>query len=114
MPPPYYAYYGDNVACVIWSSGEHFLKDNHTDCKNLTCFPHFSNHPCIYRKKGYDMRKYKRVSRHPSEVTKARLSGVMKGRSLDPSTRKKIADSLRAYWRDDRNFPADADERDKM
>lgn len=53
---------------------------------------------------------FKRVSRHPSEVTKTRISQSLSGRSKSMEQRSRTSASMKKYWSDDSNFPADADE----
>ena len=51
--------------------------------------------------------EYKRQSRHPSEETKNKTSQALKGRSKPEMVRQKISNSLKQYWSNDDNFPAD-------
>ena len=69
-----------------------------------TCLLYYTNH--IYLKKSENM-EYKRVSRHPSEATKNKTSTSLTGRITPDYVRQKISQSLKAYWSNDDNFPAD-------
>lgn len=51
--------------------------------------------------------EYKRQSRHPSEETKSKTSQALKGRTIPEIVRQKISQSLKQYWSNDDNFPAD-------
>lgn len=51
--------------------------------------------------------EYKRQSRHPSEATKSKTSQSLKGRSKPDHVRQLISQSLKRYWANDDNFPAD-------
>ena len=50
---------------------------------------------------------YKRQSRHPSEATKSKTSQSLKGRSKPDHVRQLISQSLKRYWANDDNLPAD-------
>ena len=69
-----------------------------------TCLLYYTNH--IYFKKSENM-EYKRVSRHPSEMTKNKTSQSLKGHTTPDHVRQLISQSLKAYWSNDDNFPAD-------
>lgn len=51
--------------------------------------------------------EYKRQSRHPSEATKNKTSQALKGRTKPEHVRQLISQSLKRYWANDDNFPAD-------
>ena len=53
---------------------------------------------------------YRRTSRHPSDATKAKISASLRGGGYVKTQQhcQHLSDSLKAYWRDDRNFPDDA------
>lgn len=51
--------------------------------------------------------EYKRQSRHPSEETKSKTSQTLKGRTKPDHVRQLISQSLKRYWANDDNFPAD-------
>lgn len=51
--------------------------------------------------------EYKRQSRKPSEETKARISNSLKGVSKSAEHKQHISQSLKNYWDNDENFPAD-------
>ena len=50
---------------------------------------------------------YKRVSRHPSDETKRKISSTMKGRAKTDAHKKNISSGLVQYWGNSDNFPAD-------
>ena len=52
-------------------------------------------------------KQFKRVSKHPSETTKQRISTALTGRHLNLNTRLKISQALSTYWNNPDNFPAD-------
>ena len=60
------------------------------------------------------MNKYKRISRHLSPETRAKLSAAQRGKSKSEIQKERTRISMLKYWSDDRNFPADADEHNKM
>lgn len=51
--------------------------------------------------------EYKRQSRRPSEETKARISNSLKGHAKSTEHRAHLSQSLKKYWENDDNFPAD-------
>ena len=51
--------------------------------------------------------EYKRQSRRPSEETKARISNSLKGQAKSTEHKAHLSQSLKAYWGNDDNFPAD-------
>ena len=53
---------------------------------------------------------YKRVSRHPSEDTKKKISDSLKGRNKSVEHAANISNGMKKYWGNPQNFPAD-DER---
>lgn len=50
---------------------------------------------------------YKRQSRRPSEETKARISNSLKGVAKSTEHKQHLSQSLKNYWGNDNNFPAD-------
>ena len=56
------------------------------------------------------MKTFKRVSRHPSCVTKEKIRGSLKGRTKTDAEKEAISRGMKRYWADDTNFPADAEE----
>ena len=50
---------------------------------------------------------FKRVSKHPSEQTKLRISRALAGKPKSEHTKQLIAQSMRDYWSRPENFPAD-------
>lgn len=57
------------------------------------------------------MNEFKRKSRHLSPETRRKISQSVKALgSKSTEQRSRTSASMREYWRDDRNFPADADE----
>lgn len=51
--------------------------------------------------------EYKRQSRRPSDETKARISNSLKGQAKSTEHRAHLSQSLKNYWQNDDNFPAD-------
>ena len=51
--------------------------------------------------------EYKRQSRHPSEETKARISNSLRGVSKTTQHKEHLSQSLKKYWDNEDNFPAD-------
>ena len=51
--------------------------------------------------------EYKRQSRRPSEETKARISNSLKGVAKSTEHKQHLSQSLKKYWGNDNNFPAD-------
>ena len=51
--------------------------------------------------------EYKRQSRRPSEETKARISNSLKGQAKSAEHKEHLSQSLKNYWSNDDNFPAD-------
>lgn len=51
--------------------------------------------------------EYKRQSRRPSEETKARISNSLKGVAKSTEHKQHLSQSLKNYWGNDNNFPAD-------
>ena len=51
--------------------------------------------------------EYKRQSRKPSEETKARISNSLKGVAKSTEHKQHLSQSLKRYWDNDENFPAD-------
>lgn len=52
---------------------------------------------------------FRRTSRHPSAYTRQKISSSLKGRVVSDETRQRLSDSLRAYWSNPDNFPADTE-----
>lgn len=53
--------------------------------------------------------QHKRQSRYPSDATKQKISSRLKGRSKTDDTKQKISTSMKRYWGNDANFPADGE-----
>ena len=51
--------------------------------------------------------EYKRQSRKPSEETKARISNSLRGVAKSTEHKQHLSQSLKNYWGNDDNFPAD-------
>ena len=51
--------------------------------------------------------EYKRQSRHPNETTREKTSQSLRGHSKPDHVRQLISQSLKRYWANDDNFPAD-------
>ncbi len=48
-----------------------------------------------------------KLSKHPSEQTRARISASLKGQAKSVEHKEKIRQSLRQFYATDDNFPAD-------
>lgn len=53
------------------------------------------------------MHTYKRTSRHLSTTVRQQISNSLKGRTKTEAEKQAISDSMKRYWADDGNFPAD-------
>ena len=51
--------------------------------------------------------QFRRTSRHPSDETRAKISSTLKGYVKSREHCQHLSDSLKAYWKNDDNFPAD-------
>lgn len=51
--------------------------------------------------------EYKRQSRHPNDETRARISKSLTGVSKSTEHKQHLSQSLKQYWSNDDNFPAD-------
>ena len=51
--------------------------------------------------------EYKRQSRHPSDETRARISKSLSGVAKSAEHKAHLSQSLKSYWDNDENFPAD-------
>ena len=52
--------------------------------------------------------QYRRVSKHPSEQTKQRISASLSGKPKSDLTKQRISQGLSRYWQNPSNFPADS------
>ena len=54
--------------------------------------------------------KYRRVSKTPSLETRERIASALRGKPKSTQTKERISTSLKQYWSDPDNFPADSNE----
>ena len=67
----------------------------------------FSAFLAVFIRKNAQIMEYKRQSRHPSDETRARISKSLSGQAKSAEHKSHLSQSLKAYWGNDNNFPAD-------